>query len=142
MEQRVSIVTIRTQDLEAATRFYTEGLGWEPFLAVPGEVTFIQVAPGVAMSLFDANGFDTDAGRRLSLPFTFSRNVDSEREVRDVVATMVEAGGTVVNEPQPAVWGGYHAHVADLQGMCWEIAHNPSWSVADDGTVRIGGEAE
>jgi catechol 2,3-dioxygenase-like lactoylglutathione lyase family enzyme len=141
MEQRVSIFTIRTQDLEAATRFYTEGLGWESLLAVPGEVTFLQVAPGVAMSLFDADGFDSDAGRRLPLPFTFSHNVDSEQEVRDVVATMVDAGGTVLNEPRSAVWGGYHAHVADPQGVCWEIAYNPSWSIADDGAVRIGGEA-
>jgi catechol 2,3-dioxygenase-like lactoylglutathione lyase family enzyme len=141
MEQRVSIMTIRTEDLEAATRFYTEGLGWKPFLAVPGEVTFIQVAPGVAMSLFDAHGFDTDAGQPLRLPFTFSHNVDSEQEVRDVVATMVDAGGTVVKAPQPAVWGGFHAHVADPQGVCWEIAHNPSWSVADDGTVQIGSGA-
>lgn len=141
MEQRVSIFTIRTEDLEEATRFYTEGLGWEPFLSVPGEVTFIQVAPGVAMSFFDARGFDTDAGRRLPFWFTFSHNVESEQEVRDVVATMVDAGGTILNEPRPATWGGYHAHVADPQGLCWEIAHNPSWSVAADGTVRIGGVA-
>ena len=141
MEQRVSIFTIRTEDLEAATRFYTEGLGFKPFLAVPGEVTFIQVAPGVAMSLFDADGFDADAGRTLRFPFTLAHNVASEHEVREVVATMVDAGGSVVQEPRHAVWGGYHAHVADPQGICWEVAHNPDWSVADDGTVRIGDAA-
>ena len=141
MEQRVSIFTIRTDDLEGATRFYTEGLGWKPFLAVPEEVTFIQVAPGVALSLFDANGFDADAGRPLRFPFTLSHNVHSDQEVRDVVATMLDAGGSVVQEPQPAVWGGYHAHVIDPQGICWEVAHNPTWSIDDDGTVRIGGNA-
>jgi uncharacterized protein len=30
-------------DLEAARRFYLDGLGWEPILEVPGEVCFIQV---------------------------------------------------------------------------------------------------
>lgn len=138
MEQRVSIITIRSEDLAAATRFYTEGLGWKSFLTVAGEVTFMQVAPGVAVSLFDAKGFDTDAGRPLPQPFTLAHNVGSEQEVRDVVAAMVEAGGTIVKEPESAVWGGYHAFVADPQGMCWEVAHNPGWSVADDGTVRIG----
>ena len=139
MEQRVSIFTIRTEDLEAATRFYTESLGWKPFLAVPGEVTFMQVAPGVALSLFDANGFDVDAGGPLRFPFTLAHNVAGEQEVRDVVATMIEAGGLVVHEPRPAVWGGYHAHVTDPQGICWEVAYNPDWSVAGDGAVRIGG---
>lgn len=141
MEQRATIVTIRVEDLDAATRYYTDGLGWRPFLAVPGEVTFIQVAPGLALSLFDAKGFDADAGRPLPFPFTLAHNVDSEQEVRDVVATMVDAGGSVVKEPQPAVWGGYHAFVADPVGVCWEVAHNPAWLVADDGTVRMGGDA-
>lgn len=40
------------------------------------------------------------------------------------------------------VWGGYHAYVADPTGVCWEVAHNPGWSVAGDGTVRIGGEEQ
>ena len=63
MNQHVTIFTIRAEDLEAATRYYVDGLGWQPFLAVPGEVTFIQVAPGLALSLFDANGFDADVGQ-------------------------------------------------------------------------------
>jgi uncharacterized protein len=140
MEQRITIFTIRVEDLEAATRYYVEGLGWQPFLAVPGEVTFIQVAPGVALSLFDANGFDTDAGQRLRYPCTLAHNVGSEEEVRDIVRTMVDAGGKIIKEPQPAVWGGYHAMVSDPAGLCWEVAHNPEWSVAEDGTVRIGGD--
>jgi uncharacterized protein len=140
MEQRVSIVTIRVEDLEAATRYYVEGLGWRPFLAVAGEVTFMQVAPGVALSLFDANGFDADVGQRLRYPVTVSHNVLNEEEVRDIVRTMVDAGGMVIKEPQSAVWGGYHAIVSDPMGLCWEVAHNPEWSVAEDGTVRIGGE--
>jgi catechol 2,3-dioxygenase-like lactoylglutathione lyase family enzyme len=138
MEQRVSIFTIRAEDLEGATRYYVERLGWRPFLAVPGEVTFFQVGPGVALSLFDANGFDADVGRPLRYPFMLAHNVASEEEVRKVVRTMVDAGGTLIKEPQPAVWGGYHAFVNDPMGVCWEVAHNPDWSVAADGTVRIG----
>jgi catechol 2,3-dioxygenase-like lactoylglutathione lyase family enzyme len=138
MEQRVSIFTVRVDDLEATTRFYVEGLGWQPFLAVPGEVTFLQVAPGVAVSLFDASGFDADAGQPLSMPFNLAHNVDSEDAVRDAVADMVAAGGRVVLEPQPATWGGFHAFVADPNDGCWEIAYNPDWRVAEDGTITLG----
>ncbi len=138
MEQRVTIITVRVEDLEAASHYYTDGLGWDSFLAVPGEVTFLQVAPGVALSLFDATGFDADVGQPLPFPFTLARNVSSEEEVRHIVASMVDAGGTVLKEPQPAVWGGYHAFVADPVGLCWEVAYNPGWSVSADGTVRLG----
>lgn len=138
MEQRVSIITIRVEDLEAATRFYVDGLGWRSFLTVPGEVTFLQVAPGVAVSLFDANGFDTDAGQPLSMPFNLAHNVDSEDEVRRAVADMVAAGGRIVKEPEWASWGGFHAFVADPNDCCWEVAYNPGWSVAADGTITLG----
>ena len=104
MEQRLSIFTVRAEDLEGATRYYVERLGWRPFLAVPGEVTFFQVGPGVALSLFDATGFDADVGMALRYPFMLAHNVASEEEVREVVRTMVEAGGTLIKEPQPAVW--------------------------------------
>jgi catechol 2,3-dioxygenase-like lactoylglutathione lyase family enzyme len=137
MEPRITIFTIRVDDLEAVTRYYVDGLGWEPFLAVPGEVTFFQVAPGVAISLFNAAGFDADAGRPLPFPFTLAHNLDTEDEVHAVFATMVAAGGTVVMEPQVAEWGGVHAFVADPAGFCWEIAHNPGWSVDADGTVHL-----
>lgn len=138
MEQRIDLITLRVEDLEAATRYYTEGLGWRPLLSVPGEVTFLQVAPGLALSLFVASGFDADIGGRLQASFTLAHNVGGEEEVREVVDDMVSSGGTLLKGPQRADWGGWHALVADPTGVCWEIAHNPGWSVADDGTVSIG----
>jgi len=30
------------------------------------------------------------------------------------------------------------AHVADPNGVIWEIAHNPNWRVDEDGTVSLG----
>lgn len=138
MEPRITILTLRVEDLDAATRYYTEGLGWEPILAVPGEVTFVQVAPGLALSLFAAHGYDTDAGKPLPAPFTLAHNVDSEDSVRAVVAEMAAAGGTVVKEPQRASWGGFHAFVVDPTGIPWEVAYNAGWHVADDGTITLG----
>ena len=138
MEPRITILTLRVEDLDSATRYYTEGLGWEPILTVPGEVTFVQVAPGLALSLFAAHGYDTDAGKPLPAPFTLAHNVDSEEAVREVVAEMAAAGGTVVKEPQRASWGGFHGFVVDPTGIPWEVAYNSGWHVTDDGTITLG----
>jgi uncharacterized glyoxalase superfamily protein PhnB len=138
MERRVDLVTVRVTDVEAASRYYVEGLGWEPLLAVPGEVTFFQIAPGQALSLFDAAGFDADLGGRTEATYTLAQIVATEAEVDGMVAAMVAAGGSVLKPPQRAAWGGYHSLVADPSGVCWEIAHNPGWSVGPDGTVTLG----
>ena len=138
MEQRIDILTLRVEDLPAATRFYVDGLGWQALMVVPGEVTFLQSGHGQLLSLFDATGFDADAGRPLPAPYSLAHIVRGEDEVHAVVQQMVAAGGRVILEPERAAWGGYHGFVLDPAGSCWEIAHNPGWSVADDGTVTIG----
>jgi uncharacterized glyoxalase superfamily protein PhnB len=138
MKARVDIITLRVEDLDAATAYYTDGLGWKPVLAVPGEVTFIQMGHGQLLALFIASGFDADVGPEVKAQCNLAHNVSSEAEVRSVVASMVEAGATVIKEPQRAVWGGFSGIVLDVAGCCWEIAHNSGWSVAEDGTVTIG----
>ena len=45
-------------------------------------------------------------------------------------------GGLTVGATS-AFGGIYHAHVQDPNGIIWEIAHNPSWSIDHDGTVTI-----
>ncbi len=136
-DQRLDVLTLRVEDLDAATRFYADGLGWQPLLAVPGEVTFFQVGHGRVLSLFGAEGFDAEADGQLASPFTLAQNVQSEDEVQDAVDRLVEAGATVVKAPTKASWGGAHALVRDPAGFGWEIAHNPGMEVADDGTVTM-----
>jgi len=138
MKARVDFITLRVEDLEAATSYYTDGLGWKAILTVPGEVTFLQLGPGQVLALFIASGFDADVGPEVEAQCNLAHNVSSEAEVREAFAAMVGAGATVIKEPQRAVWGGFHAIVLDVAGCCWEIAHNPGWSVAEDGTVTIG----
>ncbi|MBW3590883.1 MAG: VOC family protein [Actinobacteria bacterium] len=142
MRQRVDFVTLRVEDLEAATRYYVDGLGWQPLLQVPGEVSFFQIGHGQVLSLFAAAGFDADSGGVPATPVTLAHNVDSADAVRAVVDQMVQAGGRTLKAPQPASWGGFHALVQDPSGFGWEIAHNPGWSVAADGTVSLGPAGE
>ncbi|MHC5558585.1 VOC family protein [Kocuria sp. U4B] len=144
MDPRVHFVTLATPDLDAARDFYGRGLGWAPLLDVPGEILFFQVAPGQVLALFDAAKFAADLGRPAGVPagasgVTLAHNVGGPDEVRAVVEAMAAAGGTVFTSPRPGAFGGvFHAHVADPNGVVWEIAHNPGWRVDDDGTVHLG----
>ena len=36
-----------------------------------------------------------------------------------------------------AEWGGTTGAFADPDGYVWEVAHNPSWRVGEDGAVTI-----
>lgn len=40
----------------------------------------------------------------------------------------------------PTEWGGYSGVFVDPDGHPWEVAHNPSWELADDGTVHLPAE--
>ena len=47
------------------------------------------------------------------------------------MALLESVGGAVVKAPTESAFGGiYNAHVRDPNGVVWEIAHNPAWSVA------------
>ena len=142
MEQRIHFITLSAPDLDAARAFYRDGLGWTALMDVPGEIIFFQVAPGVVLGLFEASKFvadmeGTSADGRLG-GLTLSHNVSSPAAVDAAVRQAVEAGGRLVKTPQTAAFGGYHGHVADPNGVVWEICHNPAWHVDETGRVRLG----
>ncbi|KAA9159987.1 VOC family protein [Amycolatopsis acidicola] len=141
MEQKVSFVTFATADLDAAREFYVTGLGWTALLDVPGEVLFFQIAPGTVLGMFDAVKFAEDlesAGAPAVSGVTLAHNLNSPGEVDACVAAAERAGATVVKTPQKAAFGGYHGHFADPNGVVWEVAHNPGWTVDASGRVAIG----
>jgi uncharacterized protein len=143
VDQQVHFTTLATADLDAARRFYVEGLGWRPLLDVPGEILFFQIAPGTVLAFFEAGKFAQDLGRGPARPevsgLTLAHNVPDRDAVPAVVDAMTAAGGTVLTAPEDGAFGGvFHALVADPNGVVWEVAHNPGWSVDADGTVRIG----
>ena len=144
MEPRLSLITLGVPDVARARAFYVDGLGWQPLFEVPGEVVFIQVGHGLTLSLFGAAALARDvdpdgAGVPAAAPagVTLAHNVGSEAEVDTALADAVRAGGRLVKEARRAEWGGYHGYFADPAGTLWEVAFNPSWSVAADGAVTI-----
>jgi catechol 2,3-dioxygenase-like lactoylglutathione lyase family enzyme len=140
VDQRVSFVTLGSRDREASRRFYRDGLGWEPIMDID-EITFFQVAAGVVLGVWGSDELAADSAAPWPSPgpsgFAFATNVASEAEVDAALARAVAAGGSVLKPGQPAEFGGYHAYVADPDGVRWEIAHNPGWHVDPAGNVTL-----
>ena len=139
MEQRLSVVTLGVADLERSRRFYEDGLGWRRAGDHP-EVVFFQ-AGGLVVGLFGRDDLAKDAGvgsdgagfRALALGY----NTRSRDEVDSVMAAAEAAGAAVVKHPQDTFWGGYGGYFADPDGHLWEVAWNPEWPLAPDGSVRL-----
>jgi predicted lactoylglutathione lyase len=129
MEQRLSLVTLGVRDLRRARAFY-EALGWSGAEQPDAEICFFQVG-GLVFGLWTALGGHGAPGIELA------HNVRSPDEVEIVLTRAVEAGGIVVRPGHRAEWGGYTGAFADPDGYVWEVAHNPSWTIEADGSVRL-----
>ena len=140
MEQRVSLITLGVRDLARARAFY-EALGWKTNAAPDDDVAFFQ-AGGLVVALWDRASLAEDSGVEDNGGWggvTLAYNVRSLAEVDDVVAQAEAAGATVVRAPAETFWGGYSGVFRDPDGHPWEVAHNPHWTLADDGSVRLAG---
>ena len=138
MEQRVSVLTLGVRDLARARAFY-EALGWSSSAAPEDDVAFFQ-AGGLVVALWDRarNAEDstmTDGGGWGGV--TLAHNVRSPAEVDAVIEEARRAGATIGREPAETFWGGYSGVFVDPEGHPWEVAHNPFWTVGDDGSVRL-----
>ena len=138
MEQRISLVTRGVDDLARARRFY-ESLGWSSGSAESGDVVFFQ-AGGMILGLWGRAELEADSGVPDKGGFggvTLAHNVRSPAEVDAVIEQARAAGGQVTREPAETFWGGYSGAFADPDGHPWEVAHNPGWTLAADGSVSL-----
>lgn len=138
MEQRLTLVTLGVADLDRARRFY-EALGWRPAAeSVAGEVVFFQ-AGGLVLALWGRMDLAADAGVAVAGPggMTLAQNVATKAEVAPLLAAAAAAGGTVTRAAADTPWGGHTGYFADPDGHLWEIAWNPHWPLAADGSLRL-----
>ena len=138
MEQRVSLFTLGVADLARSRAFY-EGLGWRTNAAPGDDVVFFQ-AGGMAVALWDRARLAEDSGVADGGGWggvTFAHNTRSPAEVDAVIEEARAAGGAIRREPGETFWGGYSGVFVDPDGHPWEVAHNPRWTILDDGRVRI-----
>lgn len=137
MQQRVSVITLGVRDLERSRAFYEDGLGWSA-METSDEIAFY-AANGLVIGLYTglADELPTPAGPPAPGGMALANNQRSREDVDRVVAEVVAAGGTVLAPPTAREWGGYSGYVADPDGHPWEIAHNPFWPLADDGSLQL-----
>lgn len=139
MEQRLSVVTLGVTDLERARRFYEQGLGWQRGNE-GDEIAFYQLG-GMVLSLYPRAALAEDAG----LPnrpagfggIALAYNTRDKAEVDRVLDQATAAGATILRPAQEVFWGGYSGVFADPDGHPWEVAWNPHWPLAEDGSVQL-----
>jgi len=129
MDQRISLVTLGVADLARARAFY-EALGWSGAKQPDDEICFFQ-AGGMVFGLWTALGGHGAPGIELA------HNVRSPENVGTLLTEAERAGGTIVRQAARADWGGITGAFADPDGYVWEVAHNPDWTINQDGTVHI-----
>lgn len=136
--QRVTLITLGVADLAAAKAFYGR-LGWREHGANAG-VAFYQMH-GAVLALFGRDDLAKDQGRdgaRLGTgAVTLAQNFATEAEVDAAFAAALAAGGTALKAPEKVFWGGYSGYWADPDGHVWEVAMNPFWPLAEDGSLTL-----
>jgi uncharacterized protein len=138
MEQRLSLVTLGVTDLERSRAFY-EGLGWKTGAAPSDDVVFFQ-SGGMIVALWGRDQLAEDSGVRDNGGWggvTLAHNVRSPADVDAVIAEADAAGATIARPGAETFWGGYSGVFIDPDGHPWEVAHNPSWSIEEDGSVKL-----
>lgn len=139
MEQRISLITLGVADLARSQAFY-ERLGWKRSMREAEGVAFFQAA-GMVLSLYPRKELAKDAGvsaegdgfRGIALAY----NTRTRDDVNRVLAEAEAAGARIVKPAEEAFWGGYSGYFADLDGFLWEVAWNPSFPIAEDGSIQI-----
>jgi len=121
------MITLGVADLEKASTFYRDGLGF-PQRDSPPEVAFFTLN-GTWLGLFARESLAEDAmvsaeGQGFS-GFALAHNVTSEADVDQVLAQAAAAGGTLTKSARKTSWGGYSGYFKDPDGYLWEVAHNP-----------------
>jgi len=138
MEQRLSLVTLGVSDLARARAFY-EALGWTTGAAPSDDVVFFQ-AGCMIVALWGRDQLAEDSGVSDSGGWgglTLAYNTRSPAEVDAVIAEAEAAGATIARPGAETFWGGYSGVFTDPDGHAWEVAHNPHWTLAEDGSVKL-----
>ena len=141
MEQRLSLVTLGVSDLGKARRFY-EALGWRA-AGGPADVVFFQ-AGGMVVALWSRDELAVDSAVEDTGGWggiTLAHNVSSPAAVDAVIEEARAAGATIAREPAETFWGGYSGVFVDPDGHPWEVAHNPGWTLREDGSISLYSEA-
>jgi catechol 2,3-dioxygenase-like lactoylglutathione lyase family enzyme len=141
MNQHLHLVTLGVRDLERSRKFSTETLGWKPASASNEDIVFFK-AGGVVFAIYPreklAEDALTDSEDSGVASFTLAHNVQSEKEVDEIIRDLEAKGVEIIKQPQKVFWGGYSSYFADPDGFLWEVAYNPFSGFDENGNLKIG----
>ena len=134
----MSLITLGVADVGRARTFY-ERLGWRGQEAE--ETVFFQ-AGGMALILWGRAKLAADSGVADHGPGGFDRvvlaqNLRSREEVDALLADAAAAGAEISQPARETFYGGYAGCFRDPDGHVWEIAWNPGFTLAPDGSLEL-----
>ena len=138
MEQRMSLITLGVRDLARSRRFY-ETLGWTTGAAPEDDVVFFQTG-GSILALWGRDQLAEDSGVQDGAGWggvTLAHLVHSPTEVDEVIEQARAAGASIPRAGAETFWGGYSGIFVDPDGHPWEVAHNPTWTIEEDGSATL-----
>ena len=137
MEQRLSIITLGVDNLEAMKSFYTEKFGWS-IEAQAKNIAFFKLN-GLLLGLYGRKDLAAFTGQWTEgsgfRPFILSYMVASKEKVLQLYEQFLQRGIRVIKEPEQPPFGGYYFLASDIEGNVWEIALNPFMDFDDLGNV-------
>ena len=139
MDQRISIVTLGTNDLARAVAFW-EAMGWPRRASGFTAIAMFQCGP-LAFAIYPFEKLADDCGMKDRGEgfggFTIAHNLGSKAEVDALLATAVANGATLQKPAHKAFWGGYSGYFLDPDGHPWEVAYNPFVPMGPDGGLLL-----
>ena len=137
VDQRVSLITLGVADLARARTFY-ERLGWRG--QEIDDTVFFQ-AGGLALVLWARDKLARDAGiaddASTFAGIVLAHNVPTRGEVDEIIAAAASAGALAITPARDTFYGGYAGYFRDPDGHSWEVAHNPGFTLGDDGSLTL-----
>lgn len=140
MRQKLNLITLGVSDMLRSVAFYEQGLGWQRSSASMDDLILFPLG-GIVLALYPRGSLAEDAtvspqGNGFA-GITISFNARSEKEVDEVLAEAVRAGGKIIKPAQKVFWGGYSGYFSDPDGHLIEVAHNPFWELDENDNVRL-----
>lgn len=134
---RVSLITLAANDLDALAAFYA-AIGWTPEFQ-SDDVVFYDLG-GLRFGLYRTEKLAVDLNKTPEQmgkgSMTLTVNYPSKDDVNAAYDAAVAAGGTVLKRPDDIFWGGFTGSWADPEGHVWEYAWNPHWELDEHGRLK------
>lgn len=149
MAKSISIITLGVEKVERSAAFY-EALGWELSPDSDPKMCTFMLAPNIVLGLVAYDFLAKDARLPLSprTPyngFTLALNGEDQKEVDQLFAAALKAGGKAHQMPQWKDWGGYEGYSGyflDPDGYPWEVAYAPFLRLSEDKRLLPGRRKE